>query len=69
MPLGVISLVFFCGRHLEMDKYQGAEDMVRSLVAQLLRQFPFPTVHPTLEFQWKPSEKGTSGISAGSSCR
>ncbi|TRX87794.1 hypothetical protein FHL15_011316 [Xylaria flabelliformis] len=35
-----ISLVFFCGRHLVDDEYNGGGAMIRSLIAQLLRQFP-----------------------------
>ncbi|KAJ3466703.1 hypothetical protein MRS44_004267 [Fusarium solani] len=35
-----ISLVFFCGRHLAWDEHQGGAVMMRSLIAQLLRQFP-----------------------------
>ena len=41
-----ISLVFFCGRHLAEDEYQGGAAMIRSLLAQLLRQFPFPSIQP-----------------------
>ncbi|KAL6918441.1 hypothetical protein FSST1_009936 [Fusarium sambucinum] len=35
-----ISLVFFCGRHLVWDEYHGGTVMIRSLIAQILRQFP-----------------------------
>jgi hypothetical protein len=41
-----ISLVFFCGRHLAPDEYQGGSAMIRTLVAQLLQQFPFFTIPP-----------------------
>ncbi|KAM0424977.1 hypothetical protein ACHAPT_009778 [Fusarium lateritium] len=36
-----ISLVFFCGRHLAWDEHHGGAVMMRSLIAQLLRQFPW----------------------------
>ncbi|KAI1748401.1 hypothetical protein F4782DRAFT_534505 [Xylaria castorea] len=36
----VISLVFFCGCHLANGEYSGGGAMMRSLIAQLLRQFP-----------------------------
>ncbi|KAF4808398.1 hypothetical protein CGCSCA5_v012386 [Colletotrichum siamense] len=45
---GYISLVFFCGRHLVWDEYQGGSAMIRSLISQLLCQAvfsPFPP-HP-----------------------
>lgn len=43
---GFISLVFFCGRHLVWDEHQGGLAMIRSLIAQLLRQFPFASIQP-----------------------
>ncbi|MBE3049087.1 hypothetical protein IMZ48_42620, partial [Candidatus Bathyarchaeota archaeon] len=36
---GIISLVFFCRRHTERNR--GGRAMIRSLICQLLRQFPF----------------------------
>lgn len=35
-----VSLVFFCGCHLAYDEHRGSRAMIRSLLAQLLRQFP-----------------------------
>lgn len=47
-----ISLVFFCGRHLVWDDYHGGAVMIRSLIAQVLRQYPAqylsPEVHSCL---------------------
>ncbi|EKJ77467.1 hypothetical protein FPSE_02340 [Fusarium pseudograminearum CS3096] len=47
-----ISLVFFCGRHLVWDDYHGGAVMIRSLIAQVLRQYPTqylsPEVHSCL---------------------
>lgn len=42
----IISLVFFCGQHLYNDEYHGGSVMIRSLIAQLLRQFPSPNIYP-----------------------
>jgi hypothetical protein len=42
----IISLVFFCGQHLYNDEHHGGTAMIRSLFAQLLRQFPLPTFQP-----------------------
>jgi hypothetical protein len=42
----VISLVFFCGCHLVCDEFWGGEVMIRSLLAQLLRQFPAAEIEP-----------------------
>ncbi|KAI1737675.1 hypothetical protein F4680DRAFT_427593 [Xylaria scruposa] len=39
-----ISLIFFCGRHLANDEYNGGGAMIRSLIAQLLRQFPAASI-------------------------
>lgn len=41
-----ISLVFFCGRHLAWDEHHGGVVMMRSLIAQLLRQFPAQYFQP-----------------------
>ncbi|XEV04590.1 hypothetical protein FSHL1_009877 [Fusarium sambucinum] len=41
-----ISLVFFCGRHLVWDEYYGGAVMIRSLIAQILRQFPLQYLSP-----------------------
>ena len=41
---GVIGLVFFCGCHIIRDEYFGGAVMIRSLIAQLLRQFPFAAI-------------------------
>lgn len=46
---GFISLVFFCGRHLDKDEYCGPLTMIRSLAGQLLQQFP--CVPPALEHE------------------
>jgi hypothetical protein len=43
---GIISLVFFCGQHLWNDEFHGGNFMIRSLTAQLVQQFPFPSIHP-----------------------
>jgi hypothetical protein len=40
-----IGLVFFCGRHLAWDRHQGPLAMIRSLIAQILRQLPAQYVH------------------------
>lgn len=39
MP-GSICLVFFCGRHLDKDEYSGPSALIRSLIGQLLQQYP-----------------------------
>ena len=44
---GIISLVFFCGRHMEW--YKGGKGMIISFLSQLMRQFPFPTIQPGFE--------------------
>ncbi|RGP68714.1 hypothetical protein FSPOR_5185 [Fusarium sporotrichioides] len=41
-----ISLVFFCGRHLVWNDYHGGVVMIRSLIAQILRQFPSQYLNP-----------------------
>ncbi|KAF6807172.1 hypothetical protein CSOJ01_08360 [Colletotrichum sojae] len=41
---GFIGLVFFCGRHLAWDEHRGGAAMIRSLIAQLLRQYSFAAV-------------------------
>jgi hypothetical protein len=43
---GVLSLVFFCGYHLWKDEHHGGSAMIRSLLAQLLIQFPFSNINP-----------------------
>jgi hypothetical protein len=43
---GVLSLVFFCSYHLWRDEHHGGSAMIRSLLAQLLRQFPFSNINP-----------------------
>ncbi|KAI0457387.1 hypothetical protein F5B21DRAFT_93390 [Xylaria acuta] len=40
----VISLVFFCGCHLADNEYSGGGAMIRSLLSQLLRQFPAASI-------------------------
>jgi hypothetical protein len=40
MP-GSICLVFFCGRHLDKDEYSGPSALIRSLIGQLLQQYPY----------------------------
>jgi hypothetical protein len=52
---GIISLIFFCGQHLWNDEHHGGSVMIRSLIAQLVLQFPFPTIHP-------PSNMSIHGI-------
>jgi hypothetical protein len=42
----VISLVFFCGQHLRTDEYNGGNAIIRSFVAQLVRQFRSSTITP-----------------------
>ncbi|KAH5355652.1 hypothetical protein HBI48_130480 [Parastagonospora nodorum] len=42
----IINLVFFCGQHLLDDEHHGGNAMIRSLIAQLLRQYPFSTIVP-----------------------
>lgn len=37
---GFIRLVFFCGCHLERDEHPGPLTMIRSLIGQLLQQYP-----------------------------
>ncbi|OTB15343.1 hypothetical protein K445DRAFT_12109 [Daldinia sp. EC12] len=37
----IVSLVFFCGRHLDGDENPGPLAMIRSLVGQLLQQNPY----------------------------
>jgi hypothetical protein len=48
-PPELISLAFFCGYHLFGDKYKGGLAMIRSLIAQLLRQYPYATIIPSPE--------------------
>ncbi|KAK1637798.1 hypothetical protein BDP81DRAFT_347230 [Colletotrichum phormii] len=43
---GFIGLVFFCGRHMAWNQYRGGLAMVRSLIAQIIRQFHFQHVKP-----------------------
>lgn len=43
---GIINLVFFCGQHLLDEEHHGGKAMIRSLIAQLLRQYPFPAIAP-----------------------
>ncbi|RYP66421.1 hypothetical protein DL771_007830 [Monosporascus sp. 5C6A] len=53
-----ISLVFFCGCHLAYDEYRGGRGMIRSLVAQLLRQFPVGTIEPDSGVAMEEVERG-----------
>jgi hypothetical protein len=46
--LPFISLVFFCGCHVLGDEHQGGIAMIRSLLAQLLRQYHFVTDEPLI---------------------
>ena len=43
---GYIGLAFFCGLHLQGDEIQGPSVMIRSLVTQLLRQYPRQAIDP-----------------------
>lgn len=56
---GVISLVFFCGYHLQRDEYYGGTAMIRSLIAQLLRQFPASSIAPDPDFSMSEIEHGS----------
>lgn len=55
---GFIGLVFFCGRHLVWDEHRGGDAMIRSLIAQLLRQFSFAAVQPDPWISLKDLESG-----------
>jgi hypothetical protein len=48
-----VGLVFFCGRHLAWDENQGGLAMIRSLIVQVLRQFPLTVVqsYPDMSLQ------------------
>ncbi|KAI0100560.1 hypothetical protein GGR51DRAFT_532420 [Nemania sp. FL0031] len=53
-----IGLVFFCGRHLAGDQHSGGGAMIRSLIAQLLRQFPTEAIQPDLAVSQQEVERG-----------
>lgn len=53
-----IGLVFFCGRHLVWDDDQGPQAMIRSLIAQLLRQLPPQPVHLDSQISTQDIENG-----------
>ncbi|KAI0183770.1 hypothetical protein EV127DRAFT_446185 [Xylaria flabelliformis] len=53
-----ISLVFFCGRHLVDDEYNGGGAMIRSLIAQLLRQFPAASIESDQGVVMQEVERG-----------
>ncbi|KAI5920705.1 hypothetical protein F4810DRAFT_723127 [Camillea tinctor] len=55
----IISLVFFCGCHLIWDEYRGTVTMIRSLVAQLLRQFPFFNIELDPQISIQAIENGS----------
>lgn len=48
-----ISLIFFCGLHLDKDDYPGPSWMIRSLIGQLLQQYPHcpPDVEQNVSIQ------------------
>ncbi|KAJ2989594.1 hypothetical protein NUW58_g3394 [Xylaria curta] len=54
----IISLVFFCGCHLVDDVYRGGRAMIRSLLAQLLRQFPAGSIEPDSGLVMQEVERG-----------
>ncbi|KAF5020732.1 hypothetical protein F66182_7234 [Fusarium sp. NRRL 66182] len=54
-----ISLVYFCGHHLGWDEYQGGSAMIRSLIAQLLRQFPGQHIQPHPQIRAQDIERGS----------
>lgn len=54
-----VSLVFFCGCHFAYDdEYRGGGAMIRSLVAQLLRQFPADSIEPDPGVAMQEVERG-----------
>ncbi|KAI1130784.1 hypothetical protein F5Y10DRAFT_234803 [Nemania abortiva] len=53
-----ISLVFFCGLHIARDEYRGGGAMIRSLIAQLLRQFPAASIQPDPRVVMQEVERG-----------
>ncbi|KAI0872212.1 hypothetical protein GGS24DRAFT_468408 [Hypoxylon argillaceum] len=54
----VISLGFFCGCHLAHDEHRGGAAMIRSLSAQLLRQFPVASIESDPRVVMQEVERG-----------
>ncbi|KAF2824204.1 hypothetical protein CC86DRAFT_51818 [Ophiobolus disseminans] len=57
-PPIIVSLTFFCGYHLVNDDNKGGLAMIRSLLAQLLRQFPYSSITPLPDISTHDIEAG-----------